>query len=83
MAQSAASVIRKLLNERGEGKTICPSEAARALAGSDERAAWEPKMDTVRKAAARMADAGEIVVTQKGHIVDITTVRGPVRLSWK
>ncbi len=31
-----------LLAERGAGKTICPSEAARAVAGSDERAAWEP-----------------------------------------
>ncbi len=45
------STIRKailqLLETRGEGKTICPSEVARTLAG-DARSDWEPLIEPVR-----------------------------------
>jgi len=50
-AQDAAleETILRLLHGRGAGKTICPSEAARMVAGggalSDDRAAWEPLME--------------------------------------
>jgi hypothetical protein len=72
--------IRNLLAQRGEGKTICPSEVARAAAGSEARAQWEPLMEPVREAAAAMAEGGEIVVTQRGHAVDARTAKGPIRL---
>jgi hypothetical protein len=65
------------VRRRGAGRTICPSEVARALVG-DER--FRELMSHVREAAAEMADRGEIVVTQKGKAVDIRTARGPVRL---
>lgn len=67
--------ILDLLRARGEGKTICPSEAARRLAPQ----AWRTQMDTVRAAAARLAGQGKLVVTQKGQAVDLSSVRGPVR----
>ena len=66
------------LRERGEGKTICPSEVARGVA--DDREAWEPLMQRVRDAAAGLVAEGEIVVTQRGHVVDSATAKGPVRL---
>ena len=69
-------VIVELLRARDPGKTICPSDAARALAGDDFR----PLMPDVRARAARMAERGELEVTQSGGVVDIATARGPIRL---
>lgn len=74
------NTIRTLLDQRGEGKTICPSDAARAAAGSDRRGDWEPLMPTVREAALSLAAEGEIVITQQGEPVDGRTARGPIRL---
>jgi uncharacterized protein DUF3253 len=69
-------MILELLERRGPGKTICPSDAARALAGNQFR----PLMDTVRAAAADLVADGEIEVTQHGEVVDIASARGPIRL---
>ena len=72
--------ILELLAERGAGKTICPSEAARSVASSDERSAWEPLMEPARAAARRLVAADRIVITQGGHVVDGSTAKGPIRL---
>ena len=85
-AQDAAleSLILKLLHERGAGKTICPSEAARTVAGggtmSDDRTAWEPLMEPARAAARRLVAQGSLVITQGGVIVDPSTAKGAIRL---
>src|SRR3954463_4618749 len=75
--------ILRLLHDRGAGKTICPSEAARTVAGngtlSDDRTAWDPLMDPARAAARRLAAAGTIVITQGGHTVDPSTAKGAIR----
>lgn len=73
----ARDAILDLLSERDLGKTICPSEAARALAGDAD---FRPYMDPVREAARELADAGRIEVTQKGRPVKIGEVRGAIRL---
>ena len=73
------STILELLDRRGPGKTICPSDAARALAGPGFRAL----MDTVRAVAAELVADGEIEVTQHGEVVDIAQARGPIRLRRK
>jgi hypothetical protein len=67
--------IEALLDRRAEGKTICPSEAARALASD-----WRPLMQPVRDVAYGMADEGRLEVTQKGEVVDGRTARGAIRL---
>jgi len=72
--------ILRLLGERGAGKTICPSEAARAVAASAERAEWEPLMEPSRAAARRLAAEGRLYVTQGGEVVDPVTARGAIRL---
>jgi hypothetical protein len=71
--------ILRLLERRGEGKTICPSEAAKAVAGSSERAEWEPLMGAVRAVGKRLVGEGKIVVTQKGRVVEGGTAKGAIR----
>ena len=78
MGLSAAEIeqaITGLLAQRDAGKTICPSDAARALAGD-----WRPLMPRVRETAYAMADAGRLEVTQSGEVVDGRTARGTIRL---
>ncbi len=70
--------IRDLLAARADGATICPSEAARSVAGDDGD--WRPLMDPARDAAGRLVDAGEVEVTQGGEVVDLGTARGPIRI---
>lgn len=71
--------ILRLLAARAPGRTICPSEAARALGGDDD-AAWRPLMEPVREAARAMVARGELEVTQRGQVVDPVSARGPIRL---
>lgn len=73
----AREAILALLGERDRGKTICPSEAARRLAGEGD---FRPLMEPVRRAAAALAEAGTIEVTQGGEPVRIGEARGPIRL---
>lgn len=69
--------IRKLLRERGTGKTTCPSEVARALAPD----VWRPLMGAVREAAGVLVDAGEVRCTRHGETVDPRAAHGPIRLA--
>jgi hypothetical protein len=68
--------IRGLLEARDPGKTICPSDAARAIDDDGFRAL----MDPVRRVARDMVARGELEVTQSGRVVDIDTARGAIRL---
>ena len=63
------------VRERGPGKSICPSEVARALAID-----WRPLMPSVRSEAASLIAAGALAATQGGVPVDPVTARGPIRL---
>lgn len=74
--QRARELILDLLAARDSGKTICPSEVARALDADNFR----PLMPVVREAAGELVQEGRIEVTQRGAPVDITAVKGPVRL---
>ncbi len=65
-----------LLAQRGAGKTICPSEAARAVGGDDWRALMEP----ARAAARRLVVRGDVEITQGGQVVDPSTAKGPIRV---
>ncbi len=84
-AQLEAAIL-DLLRARGSGKTICPSEAARAVASTlspaagPDRNLWQPLMAPARAAALRLVAAGHIEITQGGHPVDGSTAKGPIRL---
>ena len=70
------SAITDLLAARGQGTTICPSEAAKQVGGDD----WRDLMEPARRAARRLVDAGEVQITQAGHVVDPSTAKGPIRI---
>ena len=64
-----AEAILALVAERGRPKSICPSEAARAL-GGPQPDGWSPLMPPVRRAAVALMKAGRIVILRKGRPVD-------------
>ncbi|WAB84391.1 DUF3253 domain-containing protein [Microcella daejeonensis] len=78
--------IRSLLAQRAHDATICPSEAARAVAaaegasGGAEDEAWRALMEPARRAARRLVAAGEVEITQGGRVVDPSTAKGPIRV---
>lgn len=73
----AQRAVLTLLEERGVGKTICPSEAARRLSPHD----WRRRMEEVNHAVRGLADAGRIEVRQGGCKVDPARVKGPIRIA--
>ena len=73
-----AATIERLLAARRPGATICPSDAARALAADEE--AWRALMPEVRRVAADLARAGRMRVTRGGVAVDALAGRGPIRI---
>lgn len=70
----------RLVAERGPGKTICPSEVARALAGPTPEN-WSPLMQPVRRIAVRLTKAGRLAILRKGKPADPDDFRGVYRLS--
>jgi uncharacterized protein DUF3253 len=73
------AVILRLVTERGPGKTVSPTEAARAL-GGDDPAGWGRLMQPVRQVAVRLAQEGRLVITRKGKPVDPADFKGVYRL---
>ncbi|MFJ3582877.1 DUF3253 domain-containing protein [Streptomyces sp. NPDC090127] len=71
--------ILELLEQRGPGRTICPSDAARAVYGGDDDG-WRGLMEPARRAARRLVTAGEVEITQRGRPVEPTEARGPIRI---
>ena len=69
--------ILDLARQRGPDKSICPSDAARAVGGAD----WPDLMDDARATARELARAGEVEITQKGEVLDPDAQwRGPIRI---
>lgn len=72
------STILALLAERTRGRTICPSEVARAV----EPDGWRAYMEEVRDAARALARQGRVVLRQKGSTLDPEKpFRGPIRIA--
>ncbi len=64
---------------RGAGKTICPSEVARAIGGPHPDG-WGPLMTPIRKVAVALMKEGRVVITRKGRPVDPDDFRGVYRI---
>jgi hypothetical protein len=71
--------ILELVEHRGAGKTICPSEVARALGGPQPEA-WGRLMQPVRHAAIRLARQDRLSILRKGRVVDPGDFKGVYRL---
>ena len=72
--------IQKLLEQRENGKTICPSEAAKVVGGTESEAVWRNLMEPARMAARRLVASGDVEMTQQGRVVDPSTAQGPIRI---
>lgn len=73
--------IVELLDARSAGATICPSEAARAVAPGETEDDWRPLMEPARAAARRLVERGVAEITQGGRVVpDASRLRGPIRI---
>jgi hypothetical protein len=73
----ADEIIRQA-TARGAGRSICPSDVARALDPD-----WRRLMAPVRHAAAALADAGRIDILRKGKPIQPADMRGVIRLRLK
>lgn len=71
-----AEILRQV-QERGAGKSICPSEVARAL----EPETWRRLLGPVRDAAAALAREGRVAILRKGKAVSPDEIRGVIRLA--
>jgi hypothetical protein len=67
--------ILRLTGARGAAASISPSEVAQALAAD-----WRPLLGRVRRAAARLAETGQIDILRKGKPIDPAELRGVIRL---
>jgi hypothetical protein len=73
------AAILAAVTARGAGKSICPSEVARAITPASED--WRHAMHPVREAARNLARAGRIAILRKGRVVDPDDFKGVIRLS--
>ena len=71
------NAILSLVEKRGSGKSICPSEAAREAFGDN----WNAHMRHVRSAAIHLARQGQISILRKGKPVDPENFKGVYRLA--
>jgi hypothetical protein len=78
-SEALESTILSLASERGPEKTICPSEAARAIGGPHPDG-WGPLMIPVRRVAVRLAKEGRVVIYRKGRPVDPDDFKGVYRI---
>ncbi|PWJ56329.1 hypothetical protein SAMN06264364_101305 [Quadrisphaera granulorum] len=77
--------LERLLDARPSSSSVCPSEAARVVAGElgmlgDDGEGWRDLMEPVRAAARRLVVAGRAQITQRGVVVDPDTAKGPIRV---
>ena len=80
MTDPAEQAILTLLMARGPDKSICPTEAARLLAGNPTGERWRAGLSPVRLAAQRLARAGRLQILRKGKPIDPEELRGVIRL---
>ena len=76
IAKRLSAVILTMTTERAP-RTICPSDAARAVDPDN----WRDLMEATRELARELARSGDVVITQKGEDLDPDAQwRGPVRI---
>lgn len=75
--EAAKAAIERLLDTRGPGKTICPSEAARAMTAPD--GPWRKAMEPVHAAVDDLLAQGRIALSWKSN--PLAERRGPYRIA--
>lgn len=75
MDSRVADEILRQTAQAGPGRSVCPTEIARAMAAD-----WHSQLSAVRRAAIRLAQAGRIDILRKGKKVPPEGVKGVIRL---
>jgi Protein of unknown function (DUF3253) len=77
-----AQTILALCATLAPGKSICPTDAAKAFARAreEDELAWRGHLSQVRARAVALARAGRLVITRKGKPVDPDDFRGVYRI---
>jgi hypothetical protein len=87
LKQAILTLLAERTADGDRSKTICPSEAAKLVAGDprtkphNTRRDWEALMEPARAAARCLAAQNKIVITQHNHPVNAATAKGPIRLA--
>ena len=77
VAHQLRETILALARDRAPAKTICPSDAARAVGGDR----WRDLMEQARDTARELANAGDVEIMQRGEVIDPNSEwRGPIRI---
>jgi hypothetical protein len=76
LERAILTLLQSRVAQSGRATTICPSEAARAVAPDN----WNPLMDRTRNAARRLVARGTVEITQGGRAVDPSRAKGPIRI---
>jgi hypothetical protein len=76
-AAAVEATVLRMVQEAGPGRTVSPTDAARALMPGPE---WHVLMQPVRRAAIRLALGGRIVIYRKGRPADPNDFKGVYRL---
>lgn len=79
----AEQTILDVLTARGEHKSVCPTEAARALAGNPSDESWRHFLAPIKLAAQRLAREGKIEILRKGKPINPELLHGVIRLRLK
>jgi len=76
------AVIVALCAEIRAGRTICPTDAAKAFAAArgEDELGWRSHLSEVRRMAVSLALEGKLVIYRKGKPVDPADFRGVYRL---
>jgi hypothetical protein len=74
------AAILALARHRGPHSSICPSDAARAVGGSE----WRDLIAESRSIALELARGGLVDITQRGDVVEPdASLHGPIRIRVK
>ena len=80
MSETIEDLVLRLAKERGAGKTICPTEAAKAAAEQRGDSDWQGRLPAVKAAAVRLAARGSVAIYRKGKPVDPENFKGIYRI---
>jgi len=76
------AVIASVCARAPRGRTICPTDAAKAFAEArrEDEFGWRSHSGEVRRAAVKLALEGKLSTYRKGKVVDPADFRGVYRL---
>jgi hypothetical protein len=72
--------ILALIAASKKGRTIDPTEAARAVYTGEDPEGWRKRLPSVRQAAIHLARSGQISIYRKGKVIDPNGFKGVYRL---